>query len=132
MRSPPVRWPDKARIAIIPCVVMETWPEELGTPSSQQSELRKGGFQNARFPVDLCSVTDRQYGERVGVFRTLDILAEEGVKTSFFVNGSTVEAFPEIMKEILDHGHELCSENYRHEYVVFMTPEEQRATSSAP
>lgn len=44
MRRPPVCWPEKARIAIIPCVVMETWPEELGIPSSRQSELRKGAL----------------------------------------------------------------------------------------
>ena len=56
----------------------------------------------------------------------LEILKQEGVKASFFVNGHTVESFPGVMKQIVDEGHDLCSENWRHEYVTMMTPEEQK------
>jgi len=125
-RRKPIQWPNNARVAITTCVVMESWPDELGTAKSLQSEFRKGIPADAKFKRDIASITDRQYGERVGVYRVLNVLREEGIKASFFVNGHTVETFPQVMKQIVAEGHELCSENWRHEYVFEMTPEEQR------
>ncbi len=125
-RRKPIKWPDNARIAITTCVVTESWPANLGTPTSEQSEFRKDHAPAAKFKMDIASVSDHQYGERVGVYRVMDLLNQEGIKASFFVNGHTVEAFPDLMKQILADGHELCSENWRHEYVTNMTPEEQR------
>lgn len=126
-RRKPVRWPGGARIAVTTCVVMESWPDELGTSKSLQSEARRGLPSDAKFKRDIASITDRQYGERVGVYRVLEVLRQEGIKASFFVNGHTVETFPSVMRQILADGHELCSENWRHEYVFMMTPEEQRS-----
>lgn len=126
-RRDPIQWPGKARVAITTCIVLESWPDELGTAKSLQSEFRKGVPAEAKFKQDIASITDRQYGERVGVYRVLNVLREEGIKASFFVNGHTVETFPDLMKQIVAEGHELCSENWRHEYVFMMTPEEQRA-----
>jgi peptidoglycan/xylan/chitin deacetylase (PgdA/CDA1 family) len=65
--------------------------------------------------------------ETVGVYRVMEVLRQEGIKASFFVNGHTVEAFPDLMRQIVAAGHELCSENWRHEYVTMMTAEEQRS-----
>ena len=125
-RRKAIQWPNNARIAITTCIVTETWPDELGTPTSSQVEFRKGISKDARFKKDMASITDRQYGERVGVYRVMNVLREEGIKASFFVNGYTVEAFPELMQQIVAEGHELCSENWRHEYVTMMTADEQR------
>jgi allantoinase len=125
-RRKPIKWPNNARVAITTCIVTETWPDELGTPTSSQVEFRKGISRDARFKKDTASITDRQYGERVGVYRVMNVLKEEGIKASFFANGYTVEAFPDLMRQILGEGHELCSENWRHEYVTMMTAEEQR------
>ncbi len=101
-RRKPIQWPDNARVAITTCVVMESWPpEELGTAKSLQSEFRKGIPAEAKFKRDIASVTDRQYGERVGVYRVMEVLRQEGIKASFFVNGHTVETFPQVMKQIV-------------------------------
>ncbi|MBI4526689.1 MAG: polysaccharide deacetylase family protein [Deltaproteobacteria bacterium] len=124
-RRKAIKWPNGARVAITTCVVMETWPEELGTPSSLLSEFRKGPSADARFKRDIASITDRQYGERVGVYRVMEVLRQEGIKASFFVNGHTLETFPDLMKQIVSEGHELCSQNWRHRYAIMMTPEEQ-------
>jgi peptidoglycan/xylan/chitin deacetylase (PgdA/CDA1 family) len=126
-RRKPIKWPNNARVAITTCVVTESWPDELGTPTSTQAEFRRGIQRDARFKKDTASITDRQYGERVGVYRVMEVLRQEGIKASFFVNGHTVEAFPDLMRQIVAAGHELCSENWRHEYVTMMTVEEQRS-----
>ncbi|MEK7378908.1 MAG: polysaccharide deacetylase family protein, partial [Candidatus Binatota bacterium] len=106
-RRKPIKWPNNARVAITTCIVTESWPEELGTPTSLQVEFRKGLPRDAKFKKDVASITDRQYGERVGVYRVMEVLKQEGIKASFFVNGHTVEAFPDLMRQIVGAGHEL-------------------------
>ena len=49
-RREPIRWPNNARIAITTCVVTESWPDNLGTGKSLQSEFRKGLPSNAKWP----------------------------------------------------------------------------------
>lgn len=123
----PIKWPNGERVAITICLCMESWPEDLGTPNSLQSGLRQGPPAEARFQRDIALITDRQYGERIGVYRAMEVLRREGIRASFFVNGYTVEAFPKLMKEIVADGHELGSENWHHEYVIMMSADEQRA-----
>jgi len=130
MRSPrrPIEWPNDARIAILPTIVLETWPEEeLGKPGSAQASFRHDFPSGSHFNTDIALITDRLYGERCGAYRVLDVLEEFGVKTTWFLNGAGVEAFPQLAKEILAAGHELASENWRHEYVTRQTDDVQKA-----
>ena len=124
-RRPPITWPNGARIDIIPCVAFETWPPDLVTPETTQNEDRPPVPKNSLFRRDLCSVTDREFGERVGVFRMLDIFAQEGIHTSFFLNAINLERCPEACKAIQEAGHELASENYIHDYSFMKTFEQE-------
>jgi allantoinase len=126
-RRSPIKWPDGARIAVLPCVAFETWPDDIGKRDSMNRSHRAPYPANARFPKDLSVVSDRDYGERVGVFRMLDIFAEERITTTFFINGATAEARPEIIKEILAAGHEIATESYIHDYNYMKRPEEEHA-----
>jgi allantoinase len=130
MRLPrrPIQWPNDARVAVMPTIVLETWPtEELGKPGSAQAQFRDDFPKGSIFTTDIALITDRLYGERCGAYRMLDVLEEAGIHTSWFLNGAGVEAFPDLAKEILAAGHELASENWRHEYVGRMTDEQQKA-----
>ncbi len=130
MRLPrrPIAWPNDARIVLLPTIVLETWPaEELGKPGSAQASFRDDFPKGSTFLTDIALITDRLYGERCGAYRVLDVLDEFGIKTSWFLNGAGVEAFPELAREIRATGHELASENWRHEYVTRMSDAEQRA-----
>ena len=80
----PIKWPDGARIAITPCVAFETWPEDLGGAGSLQQENRRAFSKNAVTKKNLAIITDREFGERVGIFRILEIFQKEGIQTSFF------------------------------------------------
>ena len=40
-RREPITWPDNARIALVPCVAFETWPDDLGVPGSLQNMNRR-------------------------------------------------------------------------------------------
>src|SRR6266550_1344635 len=89
----PIKWPDGARIAITPCVAFETWPEDLGGPNTLQQENRRSFPRNAVTKRNLAIITDREFGERVGIYRML-----------------------EIFKEIAEQGHEVGTETWIHDY----------------
>lgn len=125
MRRSRISWPDGARIAVVAEVSFEAWPEDLGISTSLQSVYRRHIPAEAPFNRDLAMITDRQFGERVGIFRLLDLLRGEGVKTTFFCSGAIVENFPETIQEAMADGHEISSQNYRHEYAFMQTREEQ-------
>jgi peptidoglycan/xylan/chitin deacetylase (PgdA/CDA1 family) len=57
----------------------------------------------------------------------LSILRSEGIKASFFVNGRTVAAFPELMKRIVAEGHELGSATWHQANVPLVTREDQHS-----
>jgi len=52
----------------------------------------------------------------------LDILEETGVRATFFILGFIAEAFPSIVKEIYQLGHEIGTHGYAHELVFLQAP----------
>lgn len=111
-----IKWPDGARIAITPCVAFETWPEDLGGAGSLQQENRRAFPKNSVTKKNLAIITDREFGERVGIFRMLEIFQKEGIQTSFFPTGITVKNYPQVFKEIVAQGHEIGTETWIHDY----------------
>jgi polysaccharide deacetylase family protein (PEP-CTERM system associated) len=57
----------------------------------------------------------------------LELLKDHRVKATFFVLGWTAERFPEMVREILDEGHEIGSHGYWHRLVYRQSPDEFRA-----
>ena len=54
----------------------------------------------------------------------LDILKQENVKATFFLLGSRVELYPEIVKRQYDEGHYLASHGYSHVYSqIYASPQ---------
>lgn len=52
--------------------------------------------------------------------KLLDLLKKYNIKANFFVLGKKAEEFPNIIKRIVEEGHELCSHGYSHNKVHFM------------
>ena len=57
----------------------------------------------------------------------LEILAEAGVRGTFFVLGWVARRFPKLVRAIHDAGHELGSHSYWHRLVYELSPEEFRS-----
>ena len=56
--------------------------------------------------------------------KILDILKEENVKATFFLLGSRVDLYPEIVKRQYDEGHYLASHGYSHVYSqIYASPQ---------
>jgi peptidoglycan/xylan/chitin deacetylase (PgdA/CDA1 family) len=122
----PIKWPDGARIAITPCVAFETWPEDLGGPNTLQQENRRSFPRNAVTKRNLAIITDREFGERVGIYRMLEVFESEKIQTSFFPTGITVQNYPEIFKEIAEQGHEVGTETWIHDYSYMKKPDQEK------
>ncbi|MGH7848404.1 MAG: polysaccharide deacetylase family protein [Candidatus Binatia bacterium] len=106
---------------------METWPDDAPTWISMAAERSRIVSPEVRSKKNISAITELQYGERVGVYRILDILRNEEINATFFVNGRTVDAFPELMKQVMSAGHELSSENWHHQNVTMVTREEEHS-----
>ncbi len=56
--------------------------------------------------------------------KVLDIFAAKNIKATFFTLGWVAERYPNIVKRIVEDGHELASHGYYHVRVINQTPEE--------
>jgi peptidoglycan-N-acetylglucosamine deacetylase len=83
------------------------------------SEVRRG---------DGPTVVSRgEFGPRVGVGRILELLRREGIASTWFVPGHTVETFPDSVAAIVQAGHELACHGWLHEDLATLGAEAQRA-----
>jgi peptidoglycan/xylan/chitin deacetylase (PgdA/CDA1 family) len=119
-------WPERKKIAVAPIVPWEIWPENLGTTRSHQRQSQSPNPPGARYDWNMWVLYDHDYAEIEGVPRLLDLFARHGVRVTFAANGKRLEESPELAKEVVEHGHEMASENYVHEYPPMYTPQEQR------
>ena len=58
--------------------------------------------------------------------KILQILSEYDVHATFFILGWVAEKYPELIREIAKHGHEIGSHGYSHQLIYSMTQEQFR------
>jgi len=110
--SDAVNWPNGAR-----CAVMLTFDFDAETLWLSRDPA------NAKRPGTL---SQGAYGGKVGVAKVVELLAEEGLKGTFFVPGWTAERYPHRMEEILGGGHEVGHHGYLHEWIDPDYPDKER------
>ena len=59
-------------------------------------------------------------------YELVDLFEKHNVKATFFVLGWVAERYPELVRKIVDSGHELASHGYGHERVTELTPAQFR------
>lgn len=80
--------------------------------------------------LELFSDSPVQHGEKPdrsvvdNTLQTLDLLSKSDNKATFFVLGTVAEHYSDIVKEILNRGHEVATHGYSHKLVYKMRPEE--------
>ena len=105
---PVLKWPDNARIAFFVIVNLEYM--EWGPPKGTQSGGLMGGL-GVRAAPDYERYGHRDYGQRIGIFRILDVLQKHGIKPNIAMDVRTAERFPFLVEhckkrgcEIVGHG----------------------------
>jgi peptidoglycan/xylan/chitin deacetylase (PgdA/CDA1 family) len=126
---PVLRWPNNARVALAVIVNLEHWEWEMPAdyplpPGAGQSGLWTGG---ARFP-DIGGYGNREYGNRVGVFRVFDVLDKYGIKPTVAMDKYVAENYPTLIKESRKRGAEFIAHgvSQRHIIHVGMSEAEER------
>lgn len=69
--------------------------------------------------ADRMTVMSHQaYGPTIGVPRLLELLKRRQIRATFFVPGYTAERYPDVVKQIVDGGHDVGHHGYLHENVA--------------
>ncbi|KQZ49027.1 hypothetical protein ASD54_18380 [Rhizobium sp. Root149] len=99
----PIVWPNGARIALSIVTHVQHFP--LDMPSKP---FKAPGALSMPYP-DFRYYTNRDYGNRVGIFRILRLLGEKGLKASFAVNGIIANRYPALLDAVVEGGHEVVA-----------------------
>ena len=113
---PQIQWPGNAQIAISFVVNYEEGSER----SILDGDIHHESNGEVPSPVppdqrDLFNESFFEYGSRVGVWRLLDILDKYGAKATFFSCALAMERNPQVAKQVVERGHEICGHGYRWE-----------------
>lgn len=109
----PLRWPDDARIAVIFTINIEHWdmthdsdvPLYAGGPSAVPYELP------GTVP-DYANFSWREYGQRVGIWRLIDVFDKAGVPTTCTINARTALDRARIVDAVNERGWEILAHNF--------------------
>ncbi len=72
-------------------------------------------------------MSHQAYGPRAGLPRLLRVLARHGARATFFVPGFTAETHPDVVRSIVEGGHEIGHHGYLHEIVTELSPSDEEA-----
>lgn len=117
---PPLSWPGGAKLAV--WIVSNHEFYELDPPQR--------GFRKSwpRIHPDIAAYANRDYGNRVGVWRTMELLDKYGLRASISLNVALCEHHPEITEASLERSWEFyCHGVYNTRYLYGTTEEEERA-----
>ncbi len=81
-----------------------------------------GSYGGEDSPLDI---SRGMFSGEVGIPRLIDLFDRFGIKTTWLVPGHSAETFPDQVKSIVDHGHELGVHGYSHENPIAMTPKQE-------
>jgi allantoinase len=119
-RRPTLRWPNGARVAL--------WV----IPNIEFFSLQRAfaGHPFEKPGTDVPTVRpwgQRDYGNRIGVFRIMDVLGRYGIRATATVNADIVDHHPQILEDALKHGWELMGHNLtNHTRLTGMSPQQER------
>lgn len=84
-------FPNNARTAVVVYVNLEHFPEERSGPAIVH--------QTAAFKPDPLNYGWRDYGQRVGIWRIMDVLDRHGIRGTACLNSEVCREYPRIIEE---------------------------------
>jgi len=109
VRRKPLAWPGGARVAF--CVIVNL--EQLdwrSPPGSYQPPLLYSHLAPIHRPApELWTISVREYGHRVGVFRLFDLLDKHGIRSTVAMDARTAANYPYLVRHCLQRGYELVA-----------------------
>jgi allantoinase len=119
-RRPRLAWPEGARVAVWVIPNIEFFPLSVG--------LSGHPFEGKGKPPSVRPWAQRDYGNRVGVWRVMEVLQKHRIRASATVNSDICDHHPEIIAAAVELGWELLGHNRTNAARLSeMSPEEERS-----
>jgi peptidoglycan/xylan/chitin deacetylase (PgdA/CDA1 family) len=106
--------PDRQPIALPGGLKLGMWvvvPLEFFPLNPSGQPFKAPGAMQTPYP-DLRHYTTRDYGNRVGAYRLLKLFAKLGVKATFAVQGAVAERYPQLVRDVVAAGHDICAHGW--------------------
>jgi peptidoglycan-N-acetylglucosamine deacetylase len=110
----PIRWPEGRR-----CAVAFTF--------DMDAESLLHVYFNDTAPNRVAMASMLRYGPEVAVPRIVAAFRRFDLRQTFFVPGWCLERYPQTVRLLQDHGHEIAHHGYMHEKLNQLAPEDERA-----
>lgn len=81
----------------------------------------------ARGMTSPSPISRGEFGPNVALPRILELLDQQGIPTSWYVPGHTLETYPEQCRQVFKAGHEIGHHGWTHRSPAAMTPEQEEA-----
>ena len=94
---PPLRWPGGARLALCVIVCLEHYEWDPPASAYMPPNL-PGGVGRRPFP-DNHHHSRREYGNRLGVFRVMEVLDRYGIRATAAIDATVAEHYPALVEE---------------------------------
>jgi peptidoglycan/xylan/chitin deacetylase (PgdA/CDA1 family) len=107
---PPLAWPNGARVAVWVIPNVEHYHIELGAAAP-----------------DVRNHSRRDYGNRVGIWRVMEVMAKHGVRGTVALNGEVGKFYPRIMQAMIALKWELMGHGLTNSVRLTGLPREQEA-----
>ncbi len=123
---PALGWPDGQPLALMVILHFEYW--ELDPPAEAYHDRRYGGEFGAYTP-EYRIYSTREYGNRIGVFRLLDVLDRHGIPATIAANAEACRRYPNLVEEFARRGFEFAAHGTHASRMITskMTEAEERA-----
>lgn len=102
-QRPPVAWPNGARVALWVTPALEWFPLNM-----KGSPFKPPGAMVTAYP-DLRHYTLRDYGNRIGIFRIMEVLDRLGIRASAAVNAAVAVRYPSLIQACTSRGWEIIA-----------------------
>src|SRR5258708_12649846 len=103
---PMLAWPRNARVAFSVVLHLEYW-QLLPDEQSYKDPRYVGEFGS--FVPDYRIWTQREYGNRVGIFRVLDVLDRYQIRAGVAVNAMAAERYPYLIEQFKKRKYEFIA-----------------------
>lgn len=108
VRRDTLRWPGDARVAVSVIVNLEHM-EWQAPPGAYQPSGLYSFLAMQRPSAEFWSVSHREYGHRVGIFRVLDVLQKHGIRPTIAMDASTALNYPYLVAHLRTRGCEFVA-----------------------
>lgn len=126
--SQSLRWPDGAQLAMSFVVNVEEGSEPSPAEGDRGPEpVDELGIALQRPVRNLGNESNYRYGIKAGAPRVMALLRRYGVRATFTAAALSLERAPELAREIVAAGHEVCSHGWRWVHQFQMAEDEERA-----